>query len=274
MSLTQFRFGISQGHGGSTLIEGARIFADLLGPVIGQRARLVVESDYKALLMSVLAGNVELSWMPPFLHIEATARGHRLVVVCERGGAVTYRSALLVRNDSKFRAVSDLLGERFRVAWSDPASAAGCVFPRLHLAQQGIDPKDQFVSERFYGGFMAACEAVAAGEADVCACSVAESSIGEPAQILAEVKRVFAAAEWRLRTLDVTRPIPADGLVIASHVDAGLEELLLRTIYGMHLQPGGKQTLSKLFYADKLVRVPGYLSNLIETLRPLLPCQA
>src|SRR5262245_65501376 len=118
MSLTQFRFGISQGHGGSTLLEGARIFADLLGPVIGQRARLVVDSDYKALLMSVLAGDVELSWMPPFLHIEATARGHRLVVVCERGGAGTYPRALAARNDRKVRAVRQPPGTGNRGSWA------------------------------------------------------------------------------------------------------------------------------------------------------------
>src|SRR5262249_12344971 len=152
MPLTPFRVGISQGHGGTTVIEGARAFADLLGDTIGRPVRLLVEHDYKALLRSVLAGGMELSWLPPFLHIPATSQGHRLAAVCERGGAVTYRGALLVRNDSKFSVTNDLRNERFRLAWSDPASAAGCVFPRLHLVTHGIVPQQNFISERFYGG--------------------------------------------------------------------------------------------------------------------------
>src|SRR5258706_12882136 len=98
---------------------------------------LHVAYDYRALLERFLQRHIELAWMPPLIQAQVDEVGE-LVAVCERAGVAAYRAALVVRVDSRYQTLSDLRGAR--AAWTDPGSASGDVFPRLHLLAAGLDP--------------------------------------------------------------------------------------------------------------------------------------
>src|SRR5688572_26626953 len=96
------RFGISQGHGGSTLIEGAKAFAAVLQRSLDRPVRLIIVDDYEKLLVETLGAEVHLAWMPPLVHLRAAEKGAQLAAVPLRRGALTYRSAILVAAKSTF----------------------------------------------------------------------------------------------------------------------------------------------------------------------------
>ncbi len=266
---TSVRLGISQGHGGATVVAGARTFANALAARINRPVKVHVADDYATLQKTLVGGGVDLGWMPPFLAVEAIEAGASLLAVCERNGALTYRSALVVRSDSPIRSLDALVGAR--AAWVDRQSASGYVFPRLHLVASGIDLARAFASETFYGSPRAACSAVADEEADLCACFTSEAHAGSFEHSLADVARVYPAASWRLRVLRVTDSIPSDGLVAAPQVDAELRARLVEGMSVLHERPDGAQAVSTLLFADKLVKVDANVERLIARLRTMLP---
>lgn len=250
MALPAIRFALGAGHGGESMLSGARAFTAALAKTLRQEVRLVVSDDYDELLARLLADAAELAWMPPLVHARATAAGATLAVVSERDGALTYRSALLVRVDAPAAALSDL--HDVRVAWTDPHSAAGHTFPRLHLQAAGVSIGE----ETFAGSPLAACAAVADGHADLCACFVRESAASAPARALADVSRVYAPATWRLKVLAITDAIPPDGIVIAPGVPTADATRYAEALMKLHRHPAGLAAMWGLMNATRLVRPP------------------
>jgi phosphonate transport system substrate-binding protein len=266
------RFGISQVHGGATVIEGARAFTQALGRLLGTSARLHVAEDYDALQETIRTGGVDLAWLPPFLHIEAARHGALLAAVCERAGALTYRSALIVRADSPIQSIAEVRG--VRVAWTDRSSASGYVFPRLLVVSSGVGASEAFAEELFLGSPREVCGAVADGRADLGACFTSEAHADNRDTTLADVARVFPAASWRLRVLGITSAIPSDGVVLSGATDAALRTRISEALLKMNTDPQGVSGLAKLFFADRLVAPTRSVSLAIEHMAPLLRARA
>ncbi len=261
------RFGVSAAHGGPRLLVGARRFGDVVGKKLGG-AKLIVAHDYDHLVTGVLSGGIDVAWMPPLTHARAVAQHAALAAVCERQGRVTYRSAILVRADSDYLNVRSLGGAR--AAWSDPRSAGGYLFPRLHLEAAGLDPNQDLAGENFFGSAAAACAAVADGQADVCSCFVSETSAGDRARALADAAQVYAPASWRLRVLDVTESIPPDGVVLGAHVDGAVQAQVRDRLLSMHREPEGQAALEELMQAERLAPVTEAVRRILDRLREVV----
>lgn len=267
-------FGISRSHAGRDLDAGARRFADALGAIVGRKLGVTVTRDYEQLLDGVLLGGVSIAWMPPLLHVRAAAKGAPLACVSQRGGALTYRAALLVRADSHRTNVRGLRG--VRAAWADPFSASGYLFPQLHLLAAGVDPRYDFAGEKFYGSAATACRAVADGEADLCAHYVSDAAGAarddhwKLAQL--ELRQTLGdAVAAQLRVLDVTDPIPPDGVVLAPPLDGRMQALLRDALLRLHEDARGAEALHLLMQAERLMPVTGDVVKIIARLRAHVP---
>lgn len=233
-------FGISRSHAGRTLDLGAQLLADALGARLGRRITVIVTPDYERLLDGVVVGAIAIAWMPPLLHMRAGLKGAPLACVSQRNGALAYRSALVVRRDSDRANVASLRGAR--AAWADPSSASGCLFPQLHLIAAGIDPSYDLAAQRYYGSTAAACRAVVDGAADVSAHYVSDAAggaheAGWPAAQLELRQALGEAVGAELRVLDVTEPIPPDGMVLAAPLDGRLQAAIRDALLSLHEIP-------------------------------------
>jgi phosphonate transport system substrate-binding protein len=244
------RFGVSRSHGGAQLVESTRRFTSLMASRLGRPVTSIVARDYDHLLEGVNMAGVDLAWMPPLLHARSDGL---LAAVVQRGGAVTYRAALLVRSDSAWRGVTDL--KTARAAWSDRASASGYLFPRLHLLSAGVEP----AREALHGSAAAAMAAVLDGKADVCSCFVHGD----------DVFSNFPQAAGRLRVLDITDEIPPDGLVLSPDIEGSLQARLRDLLLHLHEDADGAGVLRDLFGGEQLVPVTSQVSRAIERLRTL-----
>ncbi len=258
--MAALRFGMSRAQGSGA---DARRFLDTLGARLEQTIKLIVVPDYDKLVEGIGVGGLDLAWMPPLLHQKANEA--LLAAVCERGGAVVYRAAILVRSDSSYRTVRELRGAR--AAWSDRSSASGCLFPRLHLR---VGNNAQLLgSESFAGSPIQAMQAVVDGQADLCSCFVRESAEDDPDLALADIRRRFLPAE-RLRVLAVTDLIPPDGMVLAPSLDGNIQARIRDVLLGLHDGADGAEALLALLDADKLVPVTGHVARTIDRLRARL----
>lgn len=244
-------FGVSRAHGDADVVAASRMFAAALESALGRAVRVRMARDYLGALEDVIAGAADFAWLPPLVHARAVTRGAELCAVPDRGGALTYRSAIVVQRDSPYRTLHDLSGAR--AAWGDARSAASHVFPMLELQQAGVF-EDALAEQTFLGGGRAACAAVADGRADFGATHVSEEAATDPQRALEDLEKQFAAARWRLRVLAVSRAIPPDGIVLApSAVRVALARSLCGPLLEVHRAPAGREAIRRLFGATRLV---------------------
>jgi len=267
-------FGISRSHAGHNLDAGARQFAEAVSARVGRKINVTITPDYERLLDGVLVGGISIAWMPPLMHVRATANGAPLACVTQRGGALAYRAALLVRADSLRTTVRGLRG--VRAAWADPYSASGYLFPQLHLLAAGVDPRYDFAGEAFHGTGAAACRAVADGDAELCAHYVSDSAgaTRDDGWKLAflELRRALGdSVAGKLRILDVTDPIPPDGMVLAPPLDGRLQAAVRDALLSLHDDARGAAALQMLMQAERLMPVTGDVVKIIARLRAHVP---
>lgn len=267
-------FGISRSHAGQDLDAGARLLADALATRIGRKIGVTITRDYEQLLDGLIIGGVSIAWMPPLMHVRAAAKGAPLACVSQRGGALTYRAALLVRADSHRTNVRGLRG--VRAAWADPYSASGYLFPQLHLAAAGVDPRYDFASESYHGSAARACRAVADGDADLCAhyISDAAGASRDDHWKLAQLELRQALGDpvaTQLRILDVTDPIPPDGIVLSPPLDGRQQAALRDALLSLHSDGRGAAALRALLQVERLMPVTGEVVRIIARLRAHVP---
>lgn len=267
------RFGVSRSSGGPHPLDGGEMFVAALGASLGRvlgadepyPVELKITTDYQELLDAIVAGRLHLAWMPPVGHAQATTKGPRLLAVAERRGALCYRSALLVRQDSMFTMVESLRGAR--CAWTDPSSTSGYLYPRHLLASAGIDPRRDLALEAFYGTARAALEAVAIGAADVCGAYAREGAGRDTDLALTDVERILPLARKTLRVLAVTDLIPPDGVVGAAALSVEDRARVQAALVGLDSTEVGAAALAALMDADRLRAPTADVDTLISRLR-------
>ncbi|GAB5602953.1 phosphate/phosphite/phosphonate ABC transporter substrate-binding protein [Thermus sp. FJN-A] len=120
---------------------------------------IFVPTEYRGLIEAMKAGKLEFAFFPPdgyvLAHREA---GAEVLLKSVRNGNPYYWSAIIVRRDSGMKRVEDLEGKT--IAWVDPLSAAGYIFPRAALVSRGINPDTFFAKQVFAGKHDAAVLAV------------------------------------------------------------------------------------------------------------------
>lgn len=251
-SMPPLRLGASRGHGGDVKALLPRL-GKLLSTVLDTAVTPTLARSYDDLSEELLAGKVDIAWLPPLLLARATLRGATLAAVPQRGGWLTYRSALLVRKDQPVIGLSRMRG--LRAAWVDRNSGSGYLFPRLELAMLGAMPERVFSSESFFGSAAKAAAAVVAGEADLCACFVSDAAARAPDRALEEVRRTLGASTDGLRVLHVTEPIPPDGFALASTHATPVQTRVTAALLALHETAAGRQVLGELLQAERLSAV-------------------
>jgi len=117
---------------GEALPEGSSaLLQKPMGENLAEAQRIRELCERKRIIAAV---NFQLRFSPNMLALaHAVQRGAVLAGLCQRGGQLLYRSALVVREGSSITTVADLVGRR--AAWTNPSSAGGYLVPRLALVE-------------------------------------------------------------------------------------------------------------------------------------------
>jgi len=187
---------------------------DYLSDATGRPWELVIGSGYQGTVDALCAGELTLAYLGPFTYVRAHERcGVEPVARLRTGGSSTYRSLILVRDDSPFETVGDLDGAR--MGFGAPLSTSSHLAPRVMLLDAGIGPGE--FECRFYGHHERAARAVLLGEVDACG-----------------VRDIVGARfqERGLRVLAVSEPIPNFPIIAAPGLPpdlrAAVDEALVR----------------------------------------------
>lgn len=144
---------------------------------LGITMNLHYAGGYEALARDIETEKVDVAWLPPVAYLKVDPEKVDPLLALERGRQTGYKAALVVRSDSPFQRLEDL--QNARAAWVDAWSASGFVVPRVGMKKLGLDPRELFRVEAFYGSHSAAIRAVLDGAADVTGTHARPKASGE-----------------------------------------------------------------------------------------------
>ncbi len=243
--------GFNPAENAQTLQRSADELARDLSQRIHLPVRATVTLDYTTLVESMRSGHVHFAWLTPSpLVLAERLFGVRVLLTQVRRGQPTYYSAVVVREDSRFRTIDDLQGGS--IAWIDPTSTSGYVIPRYLLLQRGFNPSSFFARQVFAGQHDAAVIAVQRGQIDAAAVWA-----DPPNERTGAWTRYLANRPGpRLRPLLYSPPVPSDAIA-TTDVFAREHPLLVRSVSSSLMAIGqseeGRAILRRLNSTDGFV---------------------
>ena len=225
----------------------ARFFRDTLQMSV----RLVATRSYAQLYDQVATGELHVAWMPPAVFVRAhDADDARLLLSTVHARASRYYGVMFVRDDSDVRAIEDMRGRS--VAWVDASSCAGYLFPRLAMAERGIEPKGFFGEEMGGGSHERVVEAVAGGIADAGAGYTHELHLDSGEGPSSAWDHVDLGIE--MRPILRSRPIPNPVLCATRGLPLELEDRIVERLLRAHETDEGARVLAGLLHVRRFER--------------------
>jgi len=211
------RIGFNPTQNSDELLASAQAIADYIEEEFAGAVEVEVflPTEYRGLIEAMRSGNLDFAFFPPdgFVIAEKEANA-QVLLKSVRFGNPFYWSAIIVRKDSGITDVGGL--EDKDMAWVDPNSAAGYVFPKAELTMAGINPDDFFAKSTFAGAHDAAVLSVLNGSVDAAAtfANDAENKSGAWTQFLDEDEAS------QLTSIFYSRPIPGDTFSVSKEFAA------------------------------------------------------
>ena len=201
------------------LFKASEVFGAELGKKLGLRIKVYMPTDYVGVVEALRNKTADIAFVHPAGYVFANREARaQIVAVDVWHGKTSYTSRIFVRKDSGFKSVEDLRGKT--IAFADPASTSGYVYPMVLLMKKGLvknrDPKTFFKEAVFAGTHEAALLALLNGSVD----AVASFDLA-PSQYLKDKERVE-----KLTFIAETDPIPEAGMVVREGLDPALVQKL------------------------------------------------
>jgi phosphonate transport system substrate-binding protein len=156
----------------TNLLAGGELFAKALGELAGVPVRVTVASDYAAVIEALRNRTADLAFLHPVGYVIANREAKAMIIARNQWhGKSTFTSRIWVRKDSGIKSLDELRGKT--MAFVDPASSSGYVYPMVMLIQKGLvknrDPKTFFREVMFSGAHDASVKALVNGHVDAIA---------------------------------------------------------------------------------------------------------
>jgi phosphonate transport system substrate-binding protein len=201
----------------TNLIEAGEEFGQALAKLVGVPFRVTVASDYAAVIEALRNRTADLAFVHPGGYVLANREAKAMIVARNLWhGKATFTSRIYVLKDRGVKQLADLRGKT--MAFVDPASSSGYIYPMVMLIQKGLvknrDPKSFFREVVFSGAHDASMRALLNGHVDAIASFdlAREQYLKDPA----ERERIAYIAE--------TPPIPEAGIAARDGLDPALVE--------------------------------------------------
>ena len=229
-------------HESDRLVRSLDPLAKMLSERLGLPVTATVATAPEALIEALRTRKVDIGIFGPFALVLAEQRAGAVVILNSvRNGRDTYRAQFIVRADSGIESLSGLRGK----VWAVPGftSTSGYLFPRLALAEAGIDGLTDITAVDMVT-HDATVMAVYYGDADF-------GTTFEDAQnaLSGELPDV----NERLKVIYYTDPLPNDGVVVRKELHPDLIEEIRQALVEIGETEEGSTLLTELFRVTAFV---------------------
>ncbi len=222
---------------GDKLIESVEPLTEMLSKELGIKVEGFTATNYVGVVEGLGSGQVDFGFIPPFAYVLANQESNAKVILTalNKSGESKYRTQFIVRKDSGIKDFQDIKGKT--VAFVDPSSTTGYLFPGAHLINEGIDiEKDiQYV---YSGGHDKSLQLLLNKDVDMAATFV---------DIRERYKEEFPTAMEETEILGYTDYIPGISVTVKGDMDEKLEEDIKSALLKIADTEEGLELLKELF---------------------------
>lgn len=222
---------------GDTLIESVEPLTEMLSKELGIKVEGFTATNYVGVVEGLGSGQVDFGFIPPFAYVLANSESNAQVILTaiNKSGEAMYRSQFLVRKAAGIKTFSDIKGKT--LAFVDPSSTSGYLFPGAHLITEGIDiEKDiQYV---YSGGHDKSLQLLLNGDVDVATTFVDSRE---------RYEEDFPTAMEETELLGYTDYIPNISVTLRGDMDPELQGKIKDALLKIQESEEGKALLIELF---------------------------
>ncbi|MGH3090678.1 MAG: phosphate/phosphite/phosphonate ABC transporter substrate-binding protein [Rubrobacteraceae bacterium] len=221
----------------------AEPLAEIMSEELGQPVEVQVLTNYIGLVEAMGNEQVDIGFLNSFGYVLAKDRYPEVEPLYKavRFGSAFYRGQFSVRSGSEFESLADLEGAD--MAFVDPASTSGYLFPTNQLIQEGLleggeNPESFFGEVVFAGSHDNALVALINEEVDV-AVSYEDAR--------AEIEEDYPEVMKQLEVLAYTDEIPNDTVSVGPSVDDELQQRIDDAIVAANESEEGQEVLDEIY---------------------------
>lgn len=220
-----------------TLVESLEPLSEILGESLGQPVKEFTATNYVGVVEGLGSGQVDFGIIPPFAYALAHKESDAEVILTtvDDDGTSGYHSIIMVRKDSGIDTIDDLKGKN--IAFVDPSSTSGYLFPGAYLKEHGID-LEKDINYQYSGGHDKSLQLLLNGDVDAIATFY---NIGQ------RYKDEFPTAEEELKTIGKTELIPGISVTVRSDMDQETKDKLIDTLSNLDKTHEAKELMTDLF---------------------------
>jgi phosphonate transport system substrate-binding protein len=227
-------------------VVNAKPLADYLTQELGIPVGSFVSTDYVGLIEAMASKKVDIGSLPTLGYVLAKDKNAAEVILktareipATKEVKTTYHSMFITRADSGIKSIEEAKGKR--MAFVDPASASGNLFPRYYLKKKNIDPDNFFAQTMFAGGHDSAVRAVYNAQVDVAA--VYDDARNKVEKTLPDVKT-------KVIKIGGTDEIPNDTISVRSGLNKELVTKIREALLKYSKTEEGKKTLKAIYEVE------------------------
>lgn len=162
--------GLIPAEDSQSMLTSSKQVIDGLQRQLGMQVKPFIATDYNGVIEALRSGKLDVAYLGPFSYVLATSVANVeafSVAETRKTGKSAYKSLIVVRKDSGLENLGQLKGRT--MAFVDPSSASGHLFPNAGLQKDGINPAKYFSRVIFSGSHDAGILAVANKKVDAAA---------------------------------------------------------------------------------------------------------
>lgn len=222
---------------GDTLIESVEPLTNLLTEELGVEVKGFTATNYVGVVEGLGSGQVDFGFIPPLAYVLANQESDAEVILTSlnRDGEAFYKSQFLVREDSDIDSFQDINGKI--VAFVDPSSTSGYLFPGAFLVTEGID-LERDIQYIYSGGHDQSLQLLLNGDVDVAVTFVDARE---------RYSQDFPDAMDQTRLLGYTDNIPNISVTVSGSMDDGRRDQIQTALLTIAEREDGKELLQELF---------------------------
>lgn len=222
---------------GDKLIESVEPLTEMLSEELGVKVEGFTATNYVGVVEGLGSGQVDFGFIPPFAYVLANKESNAQVILTalNKDLEAKYRSQFIVRKDSGINSFADI--KEKTVAFVDPSSTSGYLFPGAHLIKEGIDlEKDiQYV---YSGGHDKSLQLLLNGDVDVATTFV---------DVRERYEKDFPDANEKTEILGYTEYIPNISVTIRGDMQKDMQDKIKTALLNIASTDEGKSLLKDLF---------------------------
>ncbi len=233
------------------IIKNGEILADYITQKTGLHVEVAVPNYYITVVEAFGTERADVAIMNTFSYLLAHAKyGSKAVLrVARRHGELSYRGEVIVRADRGIDSLPQLQGKT--IAYVDPSSTSGYIYPKELLRQRGIKPRE----EVFAYGHTQVVLKVYQGDVDAGAVfySPRDTVTGEYLDARAKIATEYPDVFNKVKILALTEPIPNDPVVMRRGLPESVQQAIVSALIEFQKTPDGKASLMEIASVEGFV---------------------